>query len=114
MDVVREGVCLECGYDLCGLPLSGRCPECGNAYDSTTRAGFGSAIANRQEKLDRTLARARTGCLAFVALSALMCAGVAAVGGYSQPARAFTVGIVFALFFAFTALVSFLYEKPDK
>lgn len=112
--VVREGNCGTCGYDLGGLPMVGRCPECGAEYDGYTRSGFGSHTAMQQAKLDRRLARARTGCLAGIGLMALLCAGFATVTGWGEPARAFAIGLLFALFFGFCALVSFVCEKPSE
>ncbi len=113
MDVVKEGICGECGYDLTGLALVGRCPECGNEYDGHTRAGFGSHTAHRQARLDRRLARVRTISLALIGLTAMMCAGVASFTNLGDTKRAFAVGTVFAVFFGFAALVSYVYEKPE-
>jgi len=113
MQVVREGNCGKCGYDLTGLALVGCCPECGNAYDGNTRAGFASHAAQKQAKLDRVIARLRTGCLLGLGAMALSCAGVASFTGWGDAARAFAVGLVFALFFGLAAVVSYLYEKPE-
>ena len=30
--------CLDCGYELMGLPLNGSCPECGQAIEHSLRA----------------------------------------------------------------------------
>jgi len=111
--VVQEGHCGACGYDLGGLVIVGRCPECGAEYDGHTRSGFASHAAMQQARLDRHLARARTGCLAGIGLMALMCAGVVTFAQWGKPARAFAIGILFALFFGFCALVSYVCEKPD-
>lgn len=113
MQVVPHGHCGKCGYDLTGLAIVGRCPECGNEYDGHTRAGMASHAAQRQAKLDRVLARVRTVCLLGVALMAMMCAGVVTFTGWGDPARAFSVGLLIALFFGLAAVVSFMYEKPE-
>ena len=36
IDLVRIGVCPCCEYDLKGLPLNGKCPECGTEYQAET------------------------------------------------------------------------------
>lgn len=113
MQVVREGHCGKCGYDLTGLAIVGRCPECGNDYDGHTRAGFASHAAQKQAKLDRILARVRTVCLAGLGAIALMCAGVVSFAGWGDKGRALAVGLLFALFFGLAAVVSFMYEKPE-
>ena len=33
-------LCAKCGYELTGLPLRGRCPECGQVYDQVRRVGM--------------------------------------------------------------------------
>lgn len=53
---MTEAHCRHCGYDLVGLGLQGRCPECGRAFDKQTRLnvdldGGAEASQRRSQRL---------------------------------------------------------------
>lgn len=110
-----RGNCSQCGYDLRGLPRSGRCPECGQLY--STRTGEGIApYESIGETTSRYYRRAGTVLLLLAALV------VMGIGGYSQWVRPWLTGaaptgqpmlggIVVGGVLGLAALTSYLCEK---
>ena len=65
-----------------GLPLEGSCPECGQAYDKTSRMGIASHAAAAAERGDRVAMLAKVGILSLLGLAAFAMGGV---GAYAAP-----------------------------
>lgn len=61
--------CDRCGYELTGLDVQGRCPECGGYYDSWSGEGIGGGPMESVRRGDRVVRLFQTICLAFLAVA---------------------------------------------
>jgi hypothetical protein len=112
MPTVNDEHCSQCGYDLTGLSLTGRCPECGHAYDVFSGGGLRRAESGYQRG-DRIAARLRTIAWGAAAACCLVCGGV--LGLFVPNAdTAMWLGVILAAVCALAAVTSFLYEKPEE
>ncbi|MCX5660058.1 MAG: hypothetical protein NTW19_10095 [Planctomycetota bacterium] len=102
-------LCRKCGYDLTGLNDVGRCPECGNPFNSKSGKGMRSSDKEDMYYADRIFRRART--LSLVGFAALVLACGGWVQWLVQGGRAFGVAVAVGLLFLLAALTSFVYEK---
>ncbi len=100
--------CSKCGYEFTGLPVVGRCPECGQPYNLATKRGV-VRPPDVQIRADRLLRRIRTIFLALLAAMALLCGGV--MQKFVPTGRAFGVMSLVAAVMALLALTSYVYEK---
>lgn len=99
--------CARCGYDLTGLPILGRCPECGDPYNLGTGMG---ALDVRMDAIRRgewLVKRFRT--LGLAGGAALCLALGAAFHRFNG--KSFWVGLFFAAVLALAAFTSWVYEK---
>ncbi len=102
--------CRKCGYDLTGMPTSGKCPECGQDYDVKYRTGV-RLPESPVEKSQRIYARARTIILAAIGVILL------GVGCYAQfildfEMAIYTVGFL-GLMLLLGAGISYISESDD-
>ncbi len=74
--------CVECGYDLRGLPAEGRCPECGTPVETSRRRPL---LRHADPHYVRTLALAAAVCLLALLIDALMLSVLAAWRVYRGP-----------------------------
>lgn len=102
--------CGSCGYDLSGLGIEGRCPECGQTFDRISGEGlkpdarsgrsFGEGAAERHRRGDRLVRQLGALFMGALALATLACGGVIAlaVEDWRYPvATAALVAGIFAL-----------------
>jgi hypothetical protein len=110
--MTQATICHGCGYDLSGLGVRGRCPECGEYFDVTTGAGLedagggASARDRRGERVARTLT---LGTLVGSATVALVGGGVFAI--VREDWRPAIAGGMIALLLAVIAANYYLGEK---
>ena len=71
--------CSECGYDLSGLGRRGRCPECGQVFDTMSGQGLGEGAAEQFRRGERLVRRLGVAAMLVMALTALACGGVLAM-----------------------------------
>ncbi|BAM03663.1 hypothetical protein [Phycisphaera mikurensis] len=100
---MRDSRCAACGYDLIGLPGSGRCPECGERYDKETRLNVS----------DRTKPAAPGGAgrWRFPLIALGLAGAVVAIGGVygvqtADPLRPISASLVLAAALLMAALWS--------
>jgi hypothetical protein len=60
--------CDRCGYELTGLDVQGRCPECGGYYDSWSGEGIGGGPMESVKRGDWVVRLFQAICLAFLAV----------------------------------------------
>lgn len=112
MPTVSQEHCSKCGYDLTGLPLAGRCPECGQAYDVDRGYGIAQPESISQRSY-RVTARLRTIAWGIAAVLCLGCgSGLALIAKNTQ--TALWLGVIFAGVCVLGAVTSYLYEKPEE
>lgn len=123
IDVQRE--CVKCGYDLLGLPDTGKCPECGQKFNVLTGEGLrgtAGATSEAQKRADHILGRIRTISLAVVAVGLFgMCLSIEILrqqfdwtdrSAASSPLL-WTGGLV-SLIIGMAAISSWMKEKEDQ
>lgn len=97
--LTREAHCTNCGYDLFGGPIAGRCPECGTPFDRRTGLGIITQQGISQERGDQIVTWVKVGVVGVLALAAL--AGGLVAGSQSADwSRPVTIGggVALALF----------------
>jgi len=90
----QRRMCARCGYDLKGLPESGACPECGQAFDPSTVVShpplstfelclrFGWPVMILAFVLALSAARSELICLGALLFPVIMINGVAQYGAW--------------------------------
>lgn len=85
--------CLECGYDLAGLPVGHRCPECGTPFEhAALLAEIESRIASQQRAYGQAL---------WAGMASLLAASIAVLHRLGAP---LPVGLTIAVSFVFALL----------
>ncbi len=67
-DRLMDRQCRRCGYELTGLDIQGRCPECGNLYDGWSGQGLSGGPTEAVERGDRVVKLMQAIGLAAMAL----------------------------------------------
>lgn len=87
-----SGLCVSCGYDLVGLPISANCPECGLAVEASWRgSGLAGSSPEFVTRLKRGAMLAHGGILLMVLavivaiLFVTVASGVVGIGGGGFP-----------------------------
>lgn len=101
--------CHQCDYELTGLGLRGRCPECGQYFNFATGEGVRQP-PTVQEHQSRLFGRIRTIGLGVLAVAAVL-AGTLGGRFTMHPDRAIAMGIFFGAILALACVVSYVYEK---
>ena len=102
--------CVNCGYDLQGLPLQGRCPECGQPFDIASGRGLKSPLSERAERGDRVVLWFKVGSLAGLAVAILLIGAMMALRS-PLPARPLSIAGILAACLGFAAAVTWWTEK---
>lgn len=95
--------CDNCGYELLGLPMSGKCPECGHPY------GLGAA---RDRRLPLLVRHGFSLGLAILAGMILTCGGVMSIWS-TKPVQLVATTLVIFVVFGTGAVLIFLNEKKS-
>lgn len=106
--------CSGCGYDLAGLSGAGRCPECGNEYDTDSHLGVTrrSAVMEAHARGDRVVYLFKLWGLAGLA-AACFGLGFYASLGKANPQGPILIGGMFGAVFGFGAFVVWMTDKPE-
>ncbi len=93
MGKVIDKPCRNCGYDLTGLEIQGRCPECGGYYDGWSGEGLGGGLMDKHERGDFVMGVMKVAGLVVVALLIL---GLGALASWNvgKPGSLILTGVV--------------------
>lgn len=72
MNKMMDKTCRACGYDLTGLEVQGRCPECGGYYDGWSGEGLARDATDKYVRGDRVVAVVGIIVMVLVALLVLV------------------------------------------
>ncbi len=108
--LLMERPCSECGYDLSGLGVRGKCPECGQVFNLLSGEGIGGTGRGKADRSLDLAARLRTITFGVATASVLVCGGA---GSYfaTNPYRPIAIAGVFAGLLAMATVTSYLYEN---
>jgi len=105
--------CSKCGYDLTGLTVVGRCPECGQRYHTRTGEGVFRSGDVRQ-RTERRMRHLRTILLGAATLMVMVLTGIAAGLANSlakNPGPVLIIGGLVGLILIMGTLISYLGER---
>lgn len=89
-------LCSKCGYDLTGLNAVGRCPECGQPFNTKTRKGMKSD-KDDMYRADRIFKQVRIGLLLVGGFLILSCAGMGVLPTRRAAGIAASIAVVMLL-----------------
>ncbi|MBS0190719.1 MAG: hypothetical protein U0573_02355 [Phycisphaerales bacterium] len=103
--------CIQCGYDLVGLAISGKCPECGTPVDRSMR---GDLLKYSSPQYRGSLLRGVTLIMTGIALMLIGMIGALLIGAFVPGAggQIVMIGLMF-LSSAASFAGYFLYSVPD-
>lgn len=97
-------ICAKCSYDLTGLPLEGRCPECGHPFDRQRGLGV-KVMPTAEERGDRLMKIIRTVALTLATLFVMLITVVLWAIGYP---KVIGIGLITSLILGLAAITSYL------
>lgn len=103
-----QKICANCGYDLIAQPPMGKCPECGQVFN--TRTGVGLKDTSPVTSGERIVRRFKTIFFAALGVLILGCSGCSLAFGSK---RGFFTWLVIAVVVFLGALTSYVYERDD-
>ncbi len=104
MAISDNNVCGKCGYDLTGIAMRGRCPECGNMYDR--RRGLGiKLMPTAEQRGDQLMKLIRTIALTLATLVVIALTSVLYALGF---AKVLGIGLVTIVILGLAAVTSYI------
>lgn len=104
--------CGQCGYDLQGLAMRGRCPECGQPFDVLSGRGVTTPLSQRQQRGDRAVFWFKFGALIGLAVAILFVGAMMALRS-PMPTRPLSIAAILAAGLAFAAAVTWWTEGKE-